>query len=58
MYSNTFALFNNAFVGMHPQFKQIPPIDSFSITAVFKPNCEALIAVTYPPGPLPTTIKS
>ena len=34
------------------------PKFSFSITATLKPNCEALIAVTYPPGPLPKTIIS
>ena len=30
--------FNNAFVGIHPQFKQTPPNSAFSITAVFNPN--------------------
>ena len=34
---------------MHPQFKQTPPKLSFSTIAVFNPNWDALIAVTYPP---------
>ena len=58
MYSNTLALFKSALVGMHPQFKQMPPSASRSTTAVFKPNCDARMAVTYPPGPLPRTITS
>ena len=45
-------------VGIQPQLRHTPPSDSFSITAVFIPSCEALIAVTYPPGPLPKTITS
>ena len=38
---------------MHPQLRQTPPRLSFSMMAVFSPSCEARIAVTYPPGPLP-----
>src|SRR6478752_5064552 len=58
MSSYTCALFNKAFVGMQPQFKQMPPRLSFSMIAVLNPNCEALIAATYPPGPLPITTTS
>ena len=43
---------------MQPQFRQTPPNSDFSMMAVFKPNWEARIAATYPPGPLPITIKS
>ena len=50
--------FNNAFVGIQPQLRQIPPRLSFSIIATFLPNCEALIAATYPPGPLPKIMMS
>ena len=49
---------NKAFVGMHPQFKQIPPRCLSSTSATDIPNCEALIAATYPPGPPPITIIS
>ena len=58
MYSKTCADFNKALVGIHPQFKHTPPRDTYSTIAVFKPNCEARIAVTYPPGPLPITMTS
>ena len=34
MYSKTWALFNSAFVGMHPQFRQTPPKLSFSIAVL------------------------
>ncbi len=42
----TSADFNNAFVGMHPLCKQVPPSNDFSTNATFFPNCEALIADT------------
>src|SRR5215467_1452866 len=58
MYSYTWALFSRALVGIQPQFKQIPPRLSFSMIAVLKPNCDARIAATYPPGPLPRTTTS
>ena len=35
-----------------------PKVEYFSIIAAFKPNCEALTAAIYPPGPDPITIKS
>src|SRR5690606_42086403 len=48
-----YELSSNAFEGMHPTFKQVPPFTSlpsalrhFSIQAVFKPNCAARIAAT------------
>jgi hypothetical protein len=51
--------FNNAFDGIHPTFKQVPPnVSLFSIHTVFKPFYPALIAPTYPPGPPPITAKS
>ena len=43
---NTSADFSIAFVGIQPQFKQIPPKCSFSTSATDSPNCEALIAAT------------
>src|SRR5690606_21006420 len=58
IYSKTCALFNKALVGIQPQLRHIPPSSAASMTAVFKPNWEARIAATYPPGPLPTTITS
>src|SRR5690554_6062987 len=58
MYSKTCALFNKALVGIHPQLRQIPPSDSRSTTPTFIPSWAALIAATYPPGPLPMTIRS
>src|SRR5690554_5454691 len=58
IYSKTCALLSNALVGIQPQLRQIPPSSAASMTAVFKPNCEAQITATYPPGPLPTTITS
>ena len=36
----------SAFVGMQPQFRQMPPRCSRSTTAVLKPSCAARIAVT------------
>ena len=37
-------------------FKQVPPnLPPASIQAVFMPNCDSLIAQTYPPGPPPIT---
>ena len=42
------------FDGMHPTFRQVPPkVPLLSTQAVFKPNCAARIAHTYPPGPPP-----
>ena len=45
---------------MHPTFKQVPPScdlpsesKDFSMQAVLNPSCAALIAATYPAGPLP-----
>jgi hypothetical protein len=34
------------FVGMQPQFRQVPPALSFSTQATFLPSCEARIAPT------------
>src|SRR5262245_29276646 len=49
---------SSALVGMQPQLRQMPPRCSRSTTAVFMPSCAARIAATYPPGPLPRTIRS
>ena len=49
---------NKAFVGIQPQFKQMPPRCLSSTRATDIPSCEALIAATYPPGPPPITITS
>ena len=49
---------NSAFVGIHPQFRQIPPRCSRSITTAFMPSWAARIAATYPPGPPPITAIS
>ena len=38
--------FSNAFVGIHPQFKQTPPKFSRSTIATLSPSCDALIAAT------------
>lgn len=44
---------------MHPTFKHVPPkVEYFSINATFFPNCDALIAEMYPPGPEPITMIS
>src|SRR5690348_15978967 len=44
---------------MQPTCKQVPPRKpSFSMTRVFRPHCEARMAVTYPPGPLPMMARS
>src|SRR3990167_8525926 len=55
-------LSSNALDGMQPTFRQVPPraiLPSlswyFSIQAVFRPSCAALMAATYPPGPPPLT---
>ena len=37
---------SKAFVGIHPQLRQMPPIFSRSTTAVFKPSCAARMAAT------------
>ena len=49
---------SNAFVGIQPQFKQIPPRCSRSTTTAFRPSWAARIAATYPPGPPPITAIS
>ncbi len=54
MLSKISAFFRRDFVGIQPQFRQIPPKLSLSITTVLNPNCAALIAATYPPGPPPS----
>src|SRR5690606_1328160 len=44
---------------MQPTFTQVPPwFGRFSTTAVFSPSCAALMAQTYPPGPVPITTTS
>src|SRR5689334_5003741 len=44
---------------MQPTLRQVPPyVDRFSITATLSPSCAARMAHTYPPGPVPITIRS
>src|SRR5258706_3453098 len=44
---------------MQPTLRQVPPkVESFSTTAVFSPSCAARMAHTYPPGPVPMTMRS
>jgi hypothetical protein len=45
---------------MQPRSRQVPPqpMGSRSTTAVFRPICDARMAPTYPPGPLPITTRS
>ena len=52
------ALVRSALVGMQPMLRQTPPRWRSSTHATFIPSCAARIAATYPPGPLPTTIRS
>ena len=50
---------NNAFEGIHPIFKHVPPnVSLLSTQAVFRPSWAHLIAQTYPPGPEPIIITS
>src|SRR5262245_48184681 len=50
---------SNAFVGMQPRFRQVPPrTGSRSTTAVRNPSCDARMAATYPPVPEPMTTTS
>src|SRR5450432_1920266 len=49
---------SSAFVGMQPQFRQMPPGRSRSMHATLKPSCAPRMAATYPPGPAPTTTRS
>src|SRR5271170_2901565 len=44
---------------MQPQSRHVPPKRSFaSISAAFRPYCEARIAQVYPAGPPPSTTRS
>lgn len=44
---------------MQPTLRHVPPnVSFFSTQTVFSPNCAALIAATYPPGPDPITTRS
>ena len=50
---------SNAFDGMQPTLRQVPPsVAFFSTTATFMPSCAARTAQTYPPGPVPITTRS
>ena len=46
----------SAFVGIQPTLRQVPPTLSASIRETLAPIWAALMAVTYPPGPAPTTM--
>ena len=51
-------LSSNDFDGIHPTLRQVPPkVLYFSMMATVNPNCAALIAATYPPGPEPIIAK-
>src|SRR3989442_10104653 len=56
--SRSSAVCSMAFVGMHPMCRQVPPTFSRSTSATLSPSCAARIAPTYPPGPLPMTMRS
>ena len=52
-------IFNRLLDGIHPMLRQVPPKDPLDSThAVFNPNCDNLIAHTYPAGPPPITVTS
>ena len=58
-WSQISAVNSMALVGMQPHSRQVPPRRSFaSISAAFRPYCEARIAQVYPAGPPPTTTTS
>src|SRR3954468_974788 len=53
------AVCTQAFVGMQPTRRQVPPSSgSFSMQATLAPSCAARIAAVYPPGPPPSTAMS
>src|SRR5215475_3317686 len=53
------AVCTQAFVGMHPIRRQVPPSsDSFSMQIVLAPSCAVRMAAVYPPGPPPRTATS
>ena len=53
------ALCTQAFVGMQPTRRQVPPsAGSCSMQATFPPSCAARIAAVYPAGPPPRTATS
>ncbi len=58
MSSTRFPAAMKALDGIHPQFRQTPPSDSLSTSAVFFPSCASRMAATYPPGPAPITTAS
>src|SRR3989344_5459679 len=55
--SATSALWIIILDGIHPLFKQVPPIGPFSTTATFMP-ISAAAELTFKPEPAPMTIKS
>ncbi len=56
--SKSSALCKNAFVGIHPLLRHVPPKSLFSTRIVLLPSCDARIAAIYPPGPPPITATS
>ena len=52
------AWWQNVLVGMHPQFRQVPPTSSASAITTCRPFLAAYSAARYPPGPAPMMIKS
>src|SRR3974377_210442 len=56
--SNSSEACSSALDGMQPTFRHVPPnVARLSTTAVLRPSCAARMAHTYPPGPVPMTIK-
>src|SRR5262244_2264447 len=49
---------SKALVGMHPQFKHVPPSVSFSMHSTRFLSCPARMAAAYPAGPPPITTMS
>ena len=47
-----------ALLGMQPQLRHTPPTSDLSTIAVLRSSWAALMAATYPPGPLPMTTTS
>jgi hypothetical protein len=55
--STTSAFLQNAFVGIQPSFRQVPPTGPDSIRTTSTPLFAARRAVSYPPGPAPIIIS-
>ncbi len=56
--SITSAFLQNAFVGMQPSLRQVPPTLFSSKRVTVSPLAAARTAVSYPPGPAPMMMMS